>query len=155
MSELLQILLSGLFWRLRGILGWPFTVLFSLVQAWTLWPVFGAWSLLLSLWIMLGEPTGWKPKKIWNSHEWIKSSLQGLKIGLVGGIAVPLSTWLQREFGEPRIKILENPKAFKLPFWNSYKFLLDWRGAWNEVYFGVIFNSLVQVLAGAFYGISF
>ena len=152
---MIEALLSGLLWRLRGIVGWPGTLAFASVQVWTLWHVVGEYSLIYGLWIMLGEPTGWKPKKIWDSGDWKGSALYGLRIGLIGGIAVPLSTWLQREFGEPRIKALENPKAFKLPFWDSYKFLLDWRGAWNEVYFGIIFSLLVQVLAGAFYGISF
>lgn len=147
MSEILQILFSGLLWRLRGILGWPFTVLFSLVQSWTLWPVFGAWSLLFSLWIIAGEPTGWKPKHIQDRGDWIEAATDGFRIGGIGAIAVPLSTWLHRRFGEPPFP--NNPKAFKLPFWDSPKFLLDWRGAWNEFYFGAFFSFTVQCFVWA------
>lgn len=143
---MIQLILSALFWRVRGIIGWPGTLAFALVQVWTLWDVFGEYSLIYGLWIMLGEPTGWKPKKIWDNGDWKGSALYGLRIGLIGGIAVPLSTWIHREFGEPRIKALESPKAFKLPFWKSHKFLLDWRHSWNEVYSGLIFNGILQIL---------
>lgn len=146
MVLVIQWLLSGLFWRLRGIMGWPFTVLFALVQAWTLWPIFGAWSLLFSLWIVAGEPTGWKPKHIWDNGDWWSSTIHGFRIGGIGAIAVPLSTWLH-SFGEPPFP--NNPKAFRLPFWKSPKFLLDWRNAWNEVYFGLIFSGIVS-LVGAY-----
>lgn len=137
-----DLLMSGLLWRLRGIIGWPGTVAFALVQALTLWPLLGEWSVLFSLWVVLGEMIGWKPKKIWDSGDWWKSSLYGFLIGGIGAIAVPLSTWLHRKFGEPPFP--NNTKAFSLPFWSSPKFLLDWRGAWNEVYFGLIFSATLQ-----------
>lgn len=143
---MIELALSAVLWRMRGIIGWPGTLGFALVQAWTLWSVVGYWSLLFSLWIMAGEPTGWKPKKIWDNGDWKGSALYGLRIGLIGGIAVPLSTWVHKELGEPRIKALERHKAFKLPFWKSHKFLLDWRHSWNEFYFGLIYSATLQII---------
>lgn len=143
---MIEILLSGLFWRLRGIMGWPFTVLFALVQVFALYPVIGNWSLLFGLWVFAGEPTGWKPKAIWDRGEWWRSALLGFRIGGIGAVCVPLSTWLHDKIGEPPFP--NNPKAFKLPFWDSPKFLLDWRGAWNEVWFGIVFNIIILCIAG-------
>lgn len=143
MALVLMLLLSAVLWRLRGIVGWPGTALFALVQASTLWPVVGAWGLLFALWIVIGEPTGWKPKYIVDRGAWWQSALAGLRIGLLGAIAVPLSTWLHQRIGEPPFP--NNPEAFSLPFWSTPKHLLDWRGAWNEVYFGLIFSAGVHL----------
>lgn len=114
------MILSGILWRIRGILGWPFNIAFGCVQAWTLWPALGKYALLAIPLIWLWEGPGWEPKH-W---DWVKK--------------FPWN-W------EPDIKFLQNPKEFKLPFWKQPKYLLDWRGAWNEVYFGVIFNIILQV----------
>lgn len=144
MFSIIEIILSGLLWRLRGIMGWPFTALFALVQAWSLWPLFGEWSLLFALWIIAGEPTGWRPKVIWRGGDWIRCALIAVRIGGIGAVAVPISTWLQDNLDEP--PFLNNPREFRLPFWSSTKRLFDWRGAWNEVYFGLIFSAILQLL---------
>ena len=154
---MIEVLLSGLFWRLRGIMGWPFTALFALIQAWTLWSAFGAWSLLFSLWIIAGEPTGWKPKHILDRGDWIEAATDGLRIGGIGAIAVPLSTWLHRRFGEPPFP--NNPKPFYRPSWLPFqswlipawtdkkpKHVLYWSGAFNEAYFGLIFSLVLQLI---------
>lgn len=129
-------------WRLRGIAGWPFTLLFAAVQTAILWQVAGSWSLLFGLWIVAGEPTGWKPKLVWDRGDWFGAAKYGFRIGGLGAIAVPLSTWLHRRFGEPDIKSLQNPREFNAWFWSSRKQWLNWTGAWNEVYFDVIFTCL-------------
>lgn len=162
MTILFKAILSGLFWRFRGIMGGPFTVLFGLLQAVILAPVVGWWSLLFSLWIIVGEPSGWMPKAIKDDGDWWRSALLGLRIGGIGAIALPLSTWLQDRFGEPRISWLENPRPFFRPTWLPFqswlipgwtdkkpKYLLDWRGAWNEAYFGAIFSLILTLVIGA------
>jgi hypothetical protein len=126
-------------------MGWPFTVLFGLLQAAALWPIFGIWSLLFTLFIMAGEPTGWKPKLIWDNGDWKGASILGARIGLIGALAVPLSVWMEKIIPEPQINALQNPRKFKLPFWSKPKSLLDWRGAWDEVYFGLVFRIILQV----------
>ena len=141
MFSMSELLLSGLFWRVRGIFGWPGTLLFALVQAYTL-SDYGYYSLLFALSIMLGEPSGWKPKAVWDDGDWKRSALLGARIGLIGAVAVPLSTWLHLKFGEPPFP--NNPKPFYFRFWSGPKYLLDWRGTWNEVYHGVIFSLIVQ-----------
>lgn len=120
---MLEALASALCWRYRGILGWPFTLLFALIQVGVLAQALGPWALIIAPAIMLWEPVGWKPKD-WNLPAWTR--------------------W------EPNVKFFQNPKAFKLPFWSDPKHLLDWRGAWIEVWFGLFFNLVVQVVA---YGI--
>ena len=140
---MIEIFLSGIAWRLRGIIGWPGTLVFSLIQAFMLWPELGEYSLLFSLWIMLGEPTGWKPKYA-NAGDWRKSAIYGLRIGLIGFFAVPISTAIQKYIGEP--PILTNERPFNLYFWSGPKYLLNWSGAWNEFYFGIIFSSVVYFL---------
>lgn len=144
LTTILLIVLSGLLWRLRGIMGWPFTVLFAAAQAFPLMPVIGGWVGLFALWIMLGEPTGWKPKYITDRTDWFWAAVSGLKIGGIGAIAVPLSSWLHDRFGEPPFP--NNPREYTLPFWTQKKRLLDWRGAWNEVYFGMIFSGIIQAV---------
>lgn len=139
------IALSGILWKLRGVCGWPFTVLFSLVQVYILWPV-GPWAWLMFIWIMLGEPTGWKPKHILDG-DWLSAAWHGFRIGGIGAIAVPLSTWIHLRFGEPMFP--NNQKPFHLPFWDEPKYLLDWRGAWNEVYMGAIFSLTLALIIEA------
>lgn len=141
---MIELLLSGLLWRLRGVIGWPGTLLFALVQAWTLWPVSSEFALFFALWIMVGEPTGWKPKYIRDRHQWATCALYGARIGLIGGLAVPLSTALHMMFGEPSFP--NNPKPTQFFFKRSPSYLLDWRNAWNEVYFGLIFSGVLQCL---------
>jgi hypothetical protein len=145
MIELITILASGILWRLRGIMGWPFTMLFAIVQAGIVAPILGKYALLYGLWIMVGELSGWKPKLIWDDGDWWKASAKGFLIGGVGAIAVPLSTWLARVIPEPQIKALQNPHWFKLPFWSSKKQLLNWCGSWNEMYMGAIFSFILQL----------
>ena len=38
---------------------------------------------------------------------------------------------------------------FKLWFWSDPKYLLDWRGAWNAVYFGAIFAAILTGVVNA------
>lgn len=139
---MIEIILSGLFWRLRGIIGWPGTLLFSLVQVFTLYPLLDYWSFLFGLFIMAGEPTGWKPKLILDNGDWKQSAILGARIGLIGAISVPLSTLIHLKVGEPRIP--NSPKQTNLIFWSEPKQLLNWTGAWNEVYFGVISSLILQ-----------
>lgn len=149
LTAVLIMVLSGVLWRLRGIIGWPGTLLFSLVQVATLYPVGGHSAWLYALFIMAGEPTGWKPKTVWDDGDWKRSALLGARIGLIGAVSVPLSTWLHLKFGEPPFP--NNPKPFYFRFWSGPKYLLDWRGSWNEVYHGLIFSAVLQamlVLAG-------
>lgn len=129
-------------WRLRGIAGWPFTVLFASIQTAILWQAAGYWSLLFGLWIIAGEPTGWKPQHILDRGDWIEAAADGFRIGGIGAIAVPLSTWLHIRFGEPDIKFFQNPHESDSRFWSSRKQWLNWTGAWNEVYFDAIFTCL-------------
>lgn len=145
MIALTILLLSGLLWRLRGIMGWPLTLLFSLVQAATLSPAVGLWGLLIVPLILLGEPTGWKPKLVWDNADWKGSAVLGMRIALIGAIAVPLSCWLADKLPEPQIKVLQNTRWFKLPCWEHKKQLLNWHGSWNEVWFGMIFNSILAM----------
>ena len=116
----LIVALSALFWRIRGILGWPGTLAFGLVQAFTLYPIFGSYSLLATLLILILEPYGWKPKN-WNLPAWTR--------------------W------EPQIKFLQNPRPFKVPGYDNPKFLLDWRGAWVEVWAGMVVSILINICA--------
>ena len=106
----------------------------------------GSCAFLFALWIMAGELSGWKPKLIWDKGEWWGAAFTGVLIGGIGAIGVPLSTLIQRKLGEPRIMFLENKKEYKLPFWEHKKQLFNWTGSWNEVYFGMIFSIVLQMI---------
>lgn len=129
---MIEILASALFFRLRGIIGWPGTLLFGFVQAYTL-SDFGWYALLAVVFVMAWEPTGWKPKD-WDLPAWTQ--------------------W------EPNIKALQNPRPFYRPAWLSSwlipawtddnpKYFLDWRGAWIEIYFGGLVGFLVLLISHA------
>lgn len=157
MIDLLRIIASAVLWRYRGILGWQMTWLFAAVQAWTVWPVAGYWSLLYFVWIAWGELSGWKPKLIWDYGDWWGATFKGFLIGGVGAISVPLSTWMARVIPEPQIKALQNQKAYSRPAWDKYKLLnwdepkhlFNWRNSWNEVYMGAAFSLILTIIIGA------
>lgn len=139
MIAILSIIASGILWRMRGIGISGSKFAFAIIQS-TAFYNHPAFAFLFMGWIVLGEIWGWKPKLIKDNREWLKCSGMGLMIGGLGAIAVPLSTYLHIKYGEPTSP--NNPKQYQLFGKTIVPF--DWTGAWNEVYFGMIFSIIVQ-----------
>ena len=143
MEGLALVFWSAFSWRMRGVYGWPFTILW----AWPFAAYFGhgwdKWTLPILLVSHIGETVGWKPKAA-RAGRWWECAWRGAFIWGVGAILVPLSTWLHMRFGEPSW-----PRSNFTHFTGTIaRRPLDWFYAWNEVYFGALFGLVAVTLGG-------
>lgn len=144
--SILAIVLSALLWRARGSgVGAKATVAFACVQAITVAPAIGLWSLVFAVWISLGELSGWKPKEIKDHRSWLKAAVFGFLIGGFGAITVPASTWLAEHLPEPQLKMFKSRRLYSGWYVSEPSELMNWNGAWNEVYNGALYSIFVQV----------